>query len=139
MHLVPVFYPEGDRIMSEGEVGREMYIVVSGTVQLRMGSMSLGYLERGRCELRARAPPPPVAPAADRACAALSCSFFGEAELVGRGGGRHGDVRQYSTVAALDADVAMLTKEMLDKISTSHPEVTLQLPLACESHVGHHI
>ena len=33
LNLIPVFNVEGAKIMHEGEVGREMYIVVSGTVQ----------------------------------------------------------------------------------------------------------
>ena len=26
MNLIPIFYPEGDGIMQQGEVGREMYV-----------------------------------------------------------------------------------------------------------------
>src|SRR3954447_4945699 len=44
-------YDDGDRIVSEGDLGREMFIIAAGRVRISKagdnGDVTLGYIERG--------------------------------------------------------------------------------------------
>jgi len=91
----PMHATVGCEVMKEGEVAMELFIVMSGEVLMQRAGQDVATLRLGEC--------------------------FGEAEMLGRGMGVHGNLRAYSAVAKTRCDLCFLERDPLLELMQMYP------------------
>ena len=88
-------------IFREGEVGHEMYIIVSGEVALTRAGRRVHSIKNGDC--------------------------FGDAALLEEGGGAKGTYRTYTAKAITDVNLCFLTRDIVFSIMEDFPSLRDEL------------
>jgi len=102
--LRPYLGVEGDKIVAEGEVGDEMYMVVAGDVRLaskewqKFDGKSWG-----------------------------DGAFFGELPLLGMGGGELRNKHLYDVICTVESDLTFLTKSEMAELERDYPVFKAQV------------
>ena len=110
----PASYYPGQHIITQGDLGNRLFIIVSGQVNLRQADEA--GVERSLAVLPAPNPENPDAP----------CNYFGEQMLSTQ------EPFAYTAHAVNDCEVYVIERKDFDEFSHAHPEVQAAMPFIQE-------
>jgi len=95
----PMLAVRGQVIFAEGHVGKEMYVLITGELEITCNQLRLGFLSDG--------------------------AFFGETPLLDSSS--EAEERRRTVTAVTDSKLCFITKEALEQIKPKYPELALKL------------
>ena len=99
MHVRPLYTGKGQQIITEGVSGREMYMLMSGEVEVSVRGERLGFLSEG--------------------------AFFGEVPVLSDASGS--EMRSRTVTSVADSELCYITKTAIASLKDQYPELEARL------------